>query len=159
MDPHPVLQVGQVRGGSLPPGHRVAQRLEEPALQDGIAVGVLGQQPRRAGAVPADQRLARPASRGEQLAEPPGVLLVDPVPFRGDLVGDPVARPGDHVADPLILIAPGQQFPPEFFVHHAIAPPAGRSRHGPFGIKAFEFCRTGRGARYVPQLGWGTMRM
>jgi hypothetical protein len=87
---------------------------------------MLGQQPGCVGAVLADQRLARPAPRGQQLAEPPGVLLVDPVAFRDDLSGDPVTRPGDHAADPLILLAPGQQFPPEFFVHTAISHHRGR---------------------------------
>jgi hypothetical protein len=74
---------------------------------------VLGEQPCRAGPVLADERPARPAPGGEQLAEPPGVGLVDLPPLAGDLVGN-LAPGRDQTADPLVLIAPGQQLTAEF---------------------------------------------
>jgi hypothetical protein len=82
---------------------------------------VLGKQPRSPGSVLAGHCPAWPATRGEQVTKPSGVVLVDPLPLRGDLVREPghVLSLGlrDQSADPLVFVAPSQQFPPEFFVH------------------------------------------
>jgi hypothetical protein len=134
-DPYPVLQVRQVRRGCLPVGDCVAQRTEERPLQDGIPVGVLGQQPRRLGAVLACQRPAWPAPQGKELAKPAGVVLIDALPFRRDL-GRKCRqvlpwRRGNKPADPLILRTPGEQFPPELFIHAAsIVQDAERAQRG-----------------------------
>jgi len=82
IDPHPVLQVSQMRRGRLPFLDRVAQGLQERSLPGRIAVGVLGQQPRRLGAVLTDQRPPGPAPGGQNLPEPPRVVPVDAVPLR-----------------------------------------------------------------------------
>jgi hypothetical protein len=111
IDPHPVLQVSQMRRGRLPAIDRVAQGLQERSLPGRIAVGVLGQQPRRLGAVLTDQRPPRPALGVQNLPEPPRVVLVDAVPLRRQLVREPERvlprGRGHRGADPLILILPG----------------------------------------------------
>ena len=56
INPHPVLQVGQVGPGRLPLGDCAAQGTQEGSLLDGIVVCVLGQQPCRPGAFLTDQR-------------------------------------------------------------------------------------------------------
>jgi hypothetical protein len=124
-DSHPVLQVSQVCLGGLAPGHRAAQGIQKCPLRARSAIGVLGEQERCLGAVLADQRSAWPAPGGQQITKPAGVVVVDPLPFRGDLVRepDPVLAPvwGGQLADPLILITPSQQFLPQFFVHVTIS--------------------------------------
>lgn len=125
IDPDPILQVGQVRRGRLALVDRAAQGIQECSLPDMIAVGVLGQQPRRRGAVLADQRPPRPALGAEEFPEPPGVVLVDALPLCRYLVRQPdrvlsLGR-GYQCADPLILITAGQQLPPQFFIHAVIS--------------------------------------
>lgn len=124
--PHPILQVGQVRPGRLPLIDRAAQGIQECSLPNGIVVGVLGQQPRRRGAVFTGQRLPRPASGAEDFPEPPGVVLVDALPFCRYLVGKPdrvlSLGWGNQCADPLILITPDEQLAPQFLIHAVISP-------------------------------------
>jgi hypothetical protein len=90
-------------------------------------VGVLSQQPRGVRSLLAGQRPARPAPRGQEFTKPPRVFFIDALPLRRVLLGKPShvlpLRRGHQLADPLILITPGQQFPPEFFIHPAIPPP------------------------------------
>jgi hypothetical protein len=73
IDPQPVLQVGQVRPGRLPLIDCAAQGMQERSLPDGIVVSVLGQQPRRLGALVTDQRPPWPASGVEKFPKPPAV--------------------------------------------------------------------------------------
>jgi hypothetical protein len=73
MNPHPVLQVGQVGPRRLPLGDCAAQGMQEGPLLDGIVVSVLGQQPCRPDAVLTDQRLPRPAPGAEDFRKPPRV--------------------------------------------------------------------------------------
>ncbi len=98
--------------------------MQERSLPDGVTVSVLGQQPRRPGALLAGQRPPWPAPGAEKFAKPPGVFLIDALPFRRHLVGEPghvlSLRRGCQVADPLVLLAPGQQLAPQFFIHAAI---------------------------------------
>lgn len=125
MDPHPVLQVGQVRPGRFALHHGGAQGVQKCALQNWIVIGVLGQQPGRPGTVLAGHCAAWASARGQQLTQPPGVGLVDSPQPGGDVVRQHRYRPAfelDQMPDPLILIAPGQQLAPEFFVHAAIPP-------------------------------------
>jgi hypothetical protein len=100
--------------------------MQERSLADGIAVSVLGQQPRRLGALLTHQRPPWPAPGVEKFAKPPGVFFIDALPLRRHLVGEhgPVLslRRGHQVADPLILITPGQQLAPQSFIHAAIPP-------------------------------------
>jgi len=124
IDPHPVLQVGQVRWRRLPLIDCAAQGMQERSLPDGVTVSVLGQQPRRSGALLTGQRPSWPAPGVEKFAKPPGVFLIDALPLRRHLVREPghvlPLRRGCQVADPLILITPGQQLAPQFFIHAAI---------------------------------------
>ena len=69
-----------MRRGRFPFIDRVAQGLQERSLPGRIAVGVLGQQPRRLGAVLTGQRPPRPAPGAEDFPEPPGVVLVGALP-------------------------------------------------------------------------------
>jgi hypothetical protein len=114
-----------MRRGRLPVLDRVAQGLQECSLLGRIAVGVLGQQPRRLGAVLTDHRPPRPAPGVQNLPEPPRVVLVDALPLRRQLVREPERvlprGRGHRGADPLILITSGQQFLPQFFIHAAIS--------------------------------------
>lgn len=126
IDAYPVLQVGQVRRRRVSLINRAAQGIQERSLPGGITVGVLGQQPRRPGTVLTGQRPPWPAPGAEKFAKPPGVFLIDALPLRRHLVREPghvlSLRWGHQVADPLILITPGHQFAPQFFIHAAIPP-------------------------------------
>jgi hypothetical protein len=106
--------------------------MQEGSLLDGIMVGVLGQQPRRPGAILTDQRPPRPAPGAQNVREPPRVVLIDALPLRGQLVREPdpiTARlRGHQIADPLIFITPGQQLPPQLVIHAAIPPRRARQR-------------------------------
>jgi hypothetical protein len=125
IDPDPILQVGQVRRGRFPLIDCAAQGIQECPLPDRIVVRVLGQQPCRRGALLTGQRPPRPAPGADKFPEPPGVVLVDALPFCCYLIGKPdrVLTPGrGHLgADPLILITPGQQFPPQLLIHAVIS--------------------------------------
>jgi hypothetical protein len=77
----------------LPLGGRAAQGMQEGSLLDGIAVGVLGQQPCRPGAVLAGQRPPRPAPGAENVREPSRVVLIDTLPLRGQLSGNRTLYP------------------------------------------------------------------
>ena len=116
INPHPVLEVGQVGPGRLPLADCAAQGVQERPLPDGIAVSVLGQQPCRPGALLTDQRPPRPAASAENFREPPRVFLIDALPLRCDLLREPDHMParqrGHQIADPLIFFAPDQQLPP-----------------------------------------------
>jgi len=102
---------GQVRRGRLPLIDRAAQSIKECSLPDRIAVRVLGQQPRRRGAVLTGQCPPRPAPDAEDFPEPSGVVLVNALPLCRYLVSKPdrmlSPRRGHQCADPLILITPG----------------------------------------------------
>ena len=113
-----------MRRGCFPFGDRSAQGIEECSLPGRIAVRVLGQQPRCRGAVLTGQRPPWPAPGAENFPEPASVVLVDALPLCRYLVTKPdrVLSPGwgHQAADPLIFITPGQQFPPQFFIHAVI---------------------------------------
>jgi hypothetical protein len=100
--------------------------MQEGSLLDGIVVSVLGQQPCRPGAVLTDQRPPRPAPGAENFREPPRVFLIDALPLRCQIVREPDHIPTrlrrHQIADPLIFITPGQQLPPQLFIHAAIPP-------------------------------------
>jgi hypothetical protein len=112
--------------GRLPLADCAAQGMQERLLPDGIAVSVLGQQPCRPGALLTDQRLPRPAAGAENFRKLPRVFLIDALPLRCQLLREPDHMParqrGHQIADPLIFITPGQQVPPQLFIHPAISP-------------------------------------
>ena len=107
---------------------RAAKGIQECSLPDRIALGVLGQQPCRRGAVLAGQRPPWPAPGAEEFPEPPGVVLVDALPLCRYLARQPdlvlSLGWGYQCADPLVLITPGQQLPPQFFIHAVSSRPS-----------------------------------
>ena len=102
--------------GRLPLAGCVAQGMQERPLPDGIAVGVLGQQPCRPGALLTDQRPPRPAAGAENFRKPLRVSLIDALPLRYQLLRKldhmPARLRGHQIADPLIFITAGQQLLP-----------------------------------------------
>jgi hypothetical protein len=126
VDPDSVLQVSQVRRGSLALGDRRAQGVQECALLDRVLVSVLGQEPRRLGCLVTDEWPSWPSPAGDQVSQPPGVVVIDALPLLAEAVREPasvrIGLRGGQVADPLIFLAPGQQLLPEFLIHQAIAP-------------------------------------
>lgn len=89
-------------------------------------VRVLSEEPCCLGSLLAHKRAPRPSPAGEQVSKPPGVVRIDVPPLPDEVVRKPariwIALRHGQVADPLILLPPVQQFPPEFFIHQAIAP-------------------------------------
>jgi hypothetical protein len=59
------------------------------------------------------------------------------MPLRRDVIREPdlvlALRRRNQMADPLILITPGQQLPPEFFIHTVIPPERALYRKGTGG--------------------------
>ena len=102
--------------GRLPLAGCAAQGMQERPLPDGIAVGVLGQQPCRPGALLTDQRPPRPAAGAENFRKPSRVSLIDALPLRYQLLRKPDHMParlrGHQIADPLIFFTAGQQLLP-----------------------------------------------
>lgn len=111
VDPDSVVQVRQVRCGSLPLGDCRAQGLQERSLLDRIVIGVLGDEPRCPGGLLTNKRAARPSPAGEQVTKPPGVVCIDALPLLAEVIREPsgiwIGPRGSQVADPLILLTPG----------------------------------------------------
>jgi hypothetical protein len=95
-------------------------------LLDRVPVSVLGEEPRRLGCLLTNERPSSPSPAGEQVSKPPGVVIIDALPLLAEVVREPasirISSRGGQVTDPLILFTPGQQPPPEFVIHQAIAP-------------------------------------
>ncbi len=125
IDPDSVLQIGQVRRGSLSLGDCRAQGVQECALLNWVLVGVLGEEPCRLGCLVTDERPSWPSPAGDQVSKPLCVVIIDAVPLLAQAVGKSasvgISLLGSQVANPLILLAPTQQLAPEVFIHITIA--------------------------------------
>ena len=104
---HPVGQVGQLAHPRLARSDRGGQQVEALALERGIGIRVLGEQPGRVRPVGADQGSSRPAVRGDHAFKPGQVLAVR-LPHRVRV---------KRLPRDLVLLHPAQQLRAQPVIH------------------------------------------